>query len=239
MLLKPIGLIYSTALFVIPGLLTAVLYTFGFDYVQTFGFSPSNAFMLMAVASFLMLFIQFAVLYTAEGNTWSLSALALRLRFRRMSGWQWFWTFIVFLVVTGSYLGVFASGIVQAIAEHFELPGWYSAVPLEVEGAYWLIGARLGLLVLNVMSEEMLWRGFILPRQEVTHGRWAAPIHGVQWTLYHIMKPWELLMLLPGCLAYAFLATWSKNIMPGIIVHFVFNGLGVILLTLAVFGLIS
>ncbi len=32
MTLKPIGLAYSTALFVVPGLITALLYTFGFDY---------------------------------------------------------------------------------------------------------------------------------------------------------------------------------------------------------------
>ena len=239
MTLKPIGLAYSTALFVIPGLVTALLYTFGFDYVQTLGYSASNAMMLVAAASFVMLFVQFAILYTAEGNAWSFDALATRLRFRRMTGWQWFWTFIVFLFVTGAYLGIFYLGVVQAYASVFPLPDWYRAVPGDVVGVYWLIGARLGLLLINVMAEELLWRGFILPRQEITHGRWTFLIHGVQWTLYHIMKPWEMLMLLPGCIAYAILATWSKNIVPGIMVHFLFNGLGVVLLTLAVFGIIG
>ena len=135
-----------------------------------------------------------------------------------MTGWMWVWTGLVFL---------------------FGLPAWYSAVPENVEAAYWLVGARLAVLAMNILGEELLWRGFILPRQEIRHGRWAWLVHGVQWTLYNLFKPWEFLMLLPGCLPYAALSQWSKNIWPAIIVRTVFNGLGVILLTLAVMGLIS
>ena len=239
MQLKPISLGYSSALFIVPGLATALLYTFGFDFLVAAGHLPSNAFLIVAATGFAMLAVQFAVLYTLEGNRWTLGAMASRLRFRRMTGWQWFWTIAVLIFVTASYIGVFSLGVVQYWNERFGLPEWYSAVPEEVEGAYWLIGARIGILVINVMAEEMLWRGFILPRQEITHGRATWFIHGVQWTLYHIMKPWELLMLLPGALAYGVIAQWSKNIMPGIIVHFLFNGIGVVLLSLAVFGLTS
>jgi len=237
--LKPISLTRSTAYFVLPGLIILALFTVGFDALVDAGLAASNAFMLVAATGFLIVLIQFVVLYSAEGNAWTLSALAQRLRFRRMSRWQWFWTVLVFLFVTAAYLGALAIGSVAWYADRLPLPDWYSAVPEQVEAAYWLIGARLGLLVLNVMAEELLWRGFILPRQELTHGRWTWLIHGAQWTLFHLFKPWEFLMLLPGCLAYALLAQWSKNIWPGIIVHFAFNGLGVILLTLAVFGLIG
>lgn len=237
--LKPISLTRSTAYFLVPGLITLALFTLGFDALVASGLAASNAFMLVAAAGFSVVLIQFVVLYTAEGNAWTLSALAQRLRFRTMSRAQWIWTILVFLFVTAAYLGALAIGSVAWYAQHFALPAWYSAVPEQIEGAYWLIGARMGILVLNVMAEELLWRGFILPRQELAHGRWAWLIHGVQWTLFHLFKPWEFLMLLPGCLAYAVLAQWSKNIWPGIIVHFLFNGLGVVLLTLAVFGLIG
>lgn len=237
--LKPISLTRSTAYFLLPGIVILALFTLGFDALVQAGLAASNAFLLVAVLGFTVVLIQFVVLYTAEGNAWTLSALAHRLRFRRMSRGQWVWTILVFLFVTGAYLGALAIGSVAWYADRLPLPEWYSAVPEQVEGAYWLIGARLGLLALNVMAEELLWRGFILPRQELTHGRWTWLIHGVQWTLFHLFKPWEFLMLLPGCLAYAALAQWSKNIWPGILVHFAFNGLGVILLTLAVFGLIG
>lgn len=239
MSLKPMGIGYSTALFLAPGLLTAGLYTFGFDFLVAQGYHPSNAFMIVAAAGFVMLAVQFAVLYALEGNPWTWRAMASRLRFRRMTGWHWFWTILVLLFVTASYIGIFSLGVVQVWKDKFGLPAWYSAVPEEVQGAYWLVGARIGILIINVMAEELLWRGFILPRQEITHGRAAWIVHGVQWTLYHIMKPWELLMLLPGALAYGLLAQWSKNILPGIVVHFLFNGIGVVTLTLAVFGLSS
>ena len=237
--LNPISLTRSTAYFLVPGIITLLLYTFGFDQVQTLGFDPVQAFMLVGAVSFLILFVQFAFLYTAEGNAWSWEAMKARLRFRPMSGWMWFWTVLVFLFVTGSYIGLLAVGTPSFYTDHFPVADWYSAVPEDATGQYWLIWARIGILLINVFGEELLWRGFILPRQEVTHGRWAWLIHGVQWTLFHLVKPWELIMLLPGCIAYGILAQWSKNIWPGIIVHMAFNGLGVIMVTLAVLGIIG
>ena len=237
--LKPISLTRSTLYFVVPGILTTLLLTFGFDALVAHGFAPSNAFLIAVTTGFAILLAQFAILYTAEGGRWTMSALARRLRFKPMTGWMWFWTGAVFLFGLATYLGGLALGVVEWWADRFGLPDWYQAVPESVEGVYWLIGARLGLLAINIIGEELLWRGFILPRQEITHGRWAWVVHGVQWTLFHLFKPWEFLMLLPGCLAYAALSQWSQNIWPAIIVHTLFNGLGVILLTLAVFGMIS
>lgn len=237
--LKPISLTRSTAYFLVPGFITLLLYTYGFDYLQTLGYAQVPAFLMVGAISFSMLFVQFAVLYTAEGNAWSWSAMKARLRFRPMTGWVWFWTVMVFVFGTATYIGALALESHTLYTAHFALPEWYSSVPEEPQGQYWLIWARIGLLLVNVFGEELLWRGFILPRQEVSHGRWAWLIHGVQWTLYHLFKPWEFLMLLPGCLAYALISQWSKNIWPAIIVHMAFNGLGVIMVTLAVFGLIG
>lgn len=43
------------------------------------------------------------------------------------------------------------------------------------------------------------------------------------WTLFHAFFYWELLLLLPGCLALAFVASKGKNTWPGIIAHFAYN----------------
>jgi membrane protease YdiL (CAAX protease family) len=236
---KPLSLRASTALFLIPGLITGLLFIFGRDYLMGLGYSGLAAFLIIGCISFGMLFPISAWMYTAEGNAWSWTAMRKRLRITKLTAGQWWATFFVFLFVLGTYLGLLALGTREWIAEYIPVPDWYRDSGGSIEGMYWLIWARLGLLVLNVMGEEILWRGLILPRQEAAHGRWAWLIHGVQWTLYHAWKPWELLMLLPGCIAYAILGQWTKSTTPGIVIHFAFNGIAVVIVTLMVFGIVG
>ena len=88
------------------------------------------------------------------------------------------------------------------------------------------------------MGEEFLWRGYILPRQELTYGKHTWMVHGVLWTLLHAFKWWQMLALLPGALALSFVAQRLQNTWPGIIAHFVTNGIGMtgVLLVILDFG---
>lgn len=63
-------------------------------------------------------------------------------------------------------------------------------------------------------------------------------VHGVLWTLLHAFKWWQMLALLPGALALSFVAQRLQNTWPGIIVHFITNGMGMIgvLLVILDFG---
>jgi membrane protease YdiL (CAAX protease family) len=78
-------------------------------------------------------------------------------------------------------------------------------------------------VVLNVLGEELWWRGYILPRQELSLGKWTWVIHGLFWTVFHSFFYWELIMLLPGCLALAYVAYKCKSTWPGIIAHFAYS----------------
>jgi membrane protease YdiL (CAAX protease family) len=89
-------------------------------------------------------------------------------------------------------------------------------------------------IALNVLGEELWWRSYILPRQELCLGKWTWPVHGILWNLFHSFFYWELLMLLPGCLAPSYVAQRSRNTWPGIIAHLANNVPGLILIIIGV-----
>jgi len=105
-----------------------------------------------------------------------------------------------------------------------------------ITGMYSMILYRFLVVLVNVIGEEVLWRGVMLPRQELQHGKRTWLIHGVQWLFYHSWKPWEWLMLLPTCLYDPWMSQKTQSMTPVLISHFLFNGLGIIGVTIAVFS---
>ena len=98
-----------------------------------------------------------------------------------------------------------------------------------------LVDFRLLLVSLAVatIGEELWWRGYILPRQELAHGQGTWFVHGVLWCLFHLFAPWNVLSILPGCLALSFVAQRLKNTWPAIIAHGLANGLLVLIVVVA------
>jgi membrane protease YdiL (CAAX protease family) len=96
------------------------------------------------------------------------------------------------------------------------------------------------MLFFNIFGEELWWRGIILPRQALAHGRWTWLVHGVLWTLFHVpFYPWQILALLPTCLALAWVCHRQQNTTPGIVMHWLFNGLPLLLALVAAAGLLD
>lgn len=92
------------------------------------------------------------------------------------------------------------------------------------------------MLFFNIAGEELLWRGYILPRQELAFGRHAWWIQGIMWALYHSFKWWDIISLLPVCLVITFVAQKRKSLWPGFIAHYIVNGMGFVLFLIKVLG---
>jgi membrane protease YdiL (CAAX protease family) len=86
------------------------------------------------------------------------------------------------------------------------------------------------MLLLNILAEEIFWRGYVLPRQELTHGRFTFIIHGLLWALSHLFQYWILPSILLSSLALSWLAQRTKSTWPGIIAHLVNNAFPMIVL---------
>src|SRR5580704_1776846 len=100
-------------------------------------------------------------------------------------------------------------------------PATFMGIPLR--GRWWVAGYYVVvLLVGNIAGEELWWRGYLLPRQELSHGRWAWLVHGVLWAAFHLFFQftlWDMVRMIPTCCALAFVAQDRKNTWPGIVGH--------------------
>lgn len=103
-----------------------------------------------------------------------------------------------------------------------------SFVDFPLQGAWWLLAVWFVGYFFNVVGEELWWRGYILPRQELVHGSRTWAIHGTQWTLFHVFNLATLWMILPGALMLAWYCQRTRNTWPGIVAHGLLNAMAAI-----------
>lgn len=112
------------------------------------------------------------------------------------------------------------SGFHGEFFSHFG-PRDFMGVPLS--GAWWiLIYYAVVMFVCNIGGEELWWRGYVLPRQELAFGKPAWVVHGVFWSAFHLfMQPtlWDTARMSITGVALSFVALRTKSTWPGIVGH--------------------
>jgi membrane protease YdiL (CAAX protease family) len=87
----------------------------------------------------------------------------------------------------------------------------------------------------NIFGEELLWRGFILPRQKLKSDTASWTLNSLGWLLFHFAFGWKLVvLLLPILIINPFIVQKTKNTWTGILIHGLINGSGFLLITLGV-----
>ncbi|MFC1490301.1 CPBP family intramembrane glutamic endopeptidase [Candidatus Latescibacterota bacterium] len=156
--------------------------------------------------------------YRLNKNTWK-----ERLRFKRMTIGDWLWSGGA-LIVIGILSLIIMKTLEFAIGDFDHSPPFMSFEPLS-HGRYWLLIVWLPYWILNIMGEEILWRGVILPRQEIVHGKYTWLIHGIGWGIFHVAFGWQLLLtLLPIFFVQSYVVQKRKNSWIGVIIHGGLNG---------------
>ncbi len=215
-----------------------------------------NYLLVYATAPMLALIVASVVAYRREGNIMSWSRFKTRFRLNKMGGRSWLWAIglMLFMFLSASLLSFTARWLVSfpLFAPPYIWPAELnpatagtpaiSAIPTELMGIplagnWWIFFVLLSSLIIATLGEEFWWRGYILPRQELTHGNRTWIIHGFLWTLFHLYAPWNLITILPGCLALSYVTQRLKNTWPAVIAHGLANGLG--LLIVVVIGIAS
>lgn len=169
-----------------------------------------------------------------------------RLRFQSLTPKAWGWAMGLF--VMGFLLTGLLIPTAQAIARlaAFRPPAFlpdvlnpltpktasltqFMGVPLA--GQWWLLATyALFLLVFNLLGEELWFRGYLLPRQQLAYGRWSWLVHGLLWTLFHLpIYPWYVVYLLPTALTVSYAAQKTGSSWASYLVHGLGNGLLVLI----------
>ena len=88
----------------------------------------------------------------------------------------------------------------------------------------------------TVLGEELLFRGFLLPRMAGVFGKWDWVINGLLFGLYHLHQPWVICgAAIEGILLFALPSRYFRSAWFGIIAHsgqsiyFIFLILGLVL----------
>jgi len=183
------------------------------------------------------------VAYRREGRPWARTPFRERFRLGRMRPSMWAWTagLSVVMVAVPGLLSATSTRILELAPPAAALGRMLSSnattvMGVSLAGAWWVLPVFLLLITLNVAGEELWWRGYVLPRQELAFGRWTWLVHGVLWTVFHTFFYWEIVALLPGCLALSYVACHSRSTWPGVVAHAAANLPTFVILVLGVAG---
>lgn len=241
--IRPMPLWLSIFSFGIP----AAFYTFtiyiAMPYLNKKGIPLIINFFIGMVSPLMLLLVASLLGYKIEGNQASWGSLKKRFRLNRMNTNTWIWTacLTLFWALIGSALlpishwlvnikfftpPVFLPPVIDPRIEQNNILTSFMGISLP--GNWWVAFLYLIFLFFNIIGEEFWWRGYILPRQELVHGKWTWIVHGTLWTLFHFFCRWNWIALFPACLALSYVAQKQKNTWQGIIAHFIINGAGLL-----------
>ena len=127
-------------------------------------------------------------------------------------------------VLVGLISGLIMKGLELLIGKFDHSPAFMTFEPL-TKGRYWLLLVWVPYWILNILGEEFLWRGVMLPRQEIAFGKYTWLIHGFGWGLFHIAFGWQLLItIIPLIFIQSYIVQRTKNSWIGVIMHGGLNG---------------
>lgn len=126
--------------------------------------------------------------------------------------------------MVGLFSGLIMKGLELLIGKFDHSPAFMTFEPL-TKGRYWLLLVWVPYWMLNIIGEEFLWRGVMLPRQEIAFRKYTWLIHGFGWGLFHIAFGWQLLItLIPLIFIQSYIVQRTKNSWIGVIMHGGLNG---------------
>ena len=247
--IQPMSFWLSLLLFGISTAVMIVSLTIGIPLLERVGLEPIVSFLTAFTVPMVLMFTAALVGYhKVEGRPLNRTAFAARMRFPRFRFKDLLWGIILFAVglAGAALLSQAARGLIDAgwmpLPDNLPLlldpRATISGATLDqaaggtLRGRWDIVALYLVFLFFNIAGEELWWRGYILPRQEVTHGRLAWLVHGLLWALFHAFKWWSVITIVPMCLAVAFSSQRLKTNWPATTAHLLGN-LSFFLLVLA------
>jgi len=235
----PAALVYSAQWFVAPTIVNKLGQPFFVAYLICWG-TTEVCFLVAALTA-----------YRLEGNPLQRKSFAERYRLSRPRKSDVIWAIVTLtlMLVTNQALAFTAQWLasIPAFAPHPSfppeltpdaltsmVPGVFMGMPLK-DAWRTVVVYMLG-WGFNILGEELWYRGFMLPRQELAHKHLGWLVNGLSFWLLHIVWKWNLIALLPGALILSYISQRQKTTWVGIIAHGVLNFTPLIAITAGVLG---
>ncbi len=221
--IKPMPLLQSLICFGLPTLVAVVGQYTLYPFFASFGISEETAYHYQMLVVFTFLLISAIVAYLIEGNSFDLYSFKRRFRLTSLDRQAWKWT--IGGIITQIMLSLVATVLAVQVYDLLN----FTPPDIFPPGSIKNISLMVFVLFMNVISEELWWRGYVLPRQEAQYGRITWAIHGVLWAFFHAFKWWAVPFMIITTWIVPLIAQRTKSTTPGIIIHFVLNGLGILI----------
>lgn len=233
--LKPMPLWLSFAFFGIPGGIGYWNAYVGIPLLVKMGVPLMVAFPVLLSGMGVVLLGVALGAYHLEGNAWNRAAFKERFRLRSFSRRAWLWVggILVLCVVADAVLegtGKWLASIPTFAPPDYFPPPFNPLVEVTFpvveflgapfKGNWFIFWLWVPLSLVSMIGEEFLWRGYILPRQELAHGQWAWVLNGLLWGyFFHAGMKWQYLGMWPSMLLTAWIAQRQKNTWASAFVH--------------------
>jgi membrane protease YdiL (CAAX protease family) len=247
--LKPIPLWNAIVLFAATSGLVYVMVYHGISTLMGAGITFLQSYLVCFYAPFVVIFVAAIIGYLLERREFSWSAFRSRYRLEMLSGRTWIWTAGLTIVGLGFYLALGFTAKVLANIPWLAPPAFFPAElnPIKqmvpgtfmdtvLKGQWWIIPAYTSGWFFNIFGEELLWRGYLMPRQEVLYGKYTWLIHGALWSLWHCFWRWNILVIMPIALAIPYVVQRTRNTWVGIIAHGIANAIPLVMIVKGVIG---
>lgn len=186
-----------------------------------------NWFLAGGVLVFMPLFVIAILFVRRETKSANLKTITHALYLRGMNKRDW-----KFALVGVAAIFIFSALImllIKNIKPNFDpSPGFMKFDGFKPE-QYWMILLWIPFFFFNIVGEELMWRGYILPRQKQTFTGLA--MHSFLWGMFHFAFGVELLItLIPILIILPYSVYKTQNTWVGIFIHGVFNGSGFLMI---------
>ena len=239
---KPISLLKSLIIFAAAGLLFYVTIKLLVPWLA--GLTGSTEYIVWMFAGsfvlFLPLFITTFLLLRADGCKMDFHHISSALNFKRITKND-----VKYLVI-GMIAAVVLCGLIIAglllFVDSFTVNSLYSVSPIKVSplrgNQLWFVLFLPIFFFFNYMGEEVLWRGYILPRQSIAkYGKYAVIINALYHCVFHFVFGWKpLLMMFPIMILMPYIVSKTKNTWTSVIIHFLIGAPSQVMVILGIMG---
>jgi membrane protease YdiL (CAAX protease family) len=209
------------------GLVGGVVYL-GVPALTSAGADPLVSWMLLSVPLvFVPIILSGCLLLRSEGvrQPWK-----DRLRLHRPAAADWAWGLLGLVCIGAGSAAMMNLCIGLGLDPN---PPFSRDLPPLVGSRLWMLGLWTVYWPINILGEEFVWRGVLLPRMQARFGGWAWLVNGVLWGSFHVaFGLGNLLVLLPTLVCVPLIAQHRRNTWLAVLMHAGLSGPGFVALAL-------